>query len=138
MPDRSVPIEMGGKQYHLRFSHADKKAVEMDFGGIGIIFLLQRERSGSTTFSSFLHRGLYKETEEGKLIHTFTQDPFGNDQAGALLDEYTSERNITVWLELREIFFQAFAVSGICRDPTKPIEEEKTPKNETAPTQPQT
>ena len=134
MPDRSVPIVMGGKQYHLRFSRADRKAVEMDFGGIGILFLLQRERAGWTTFSSFLHRGLYKETEDGKLIHAFTQDPIGNDQAGALLEEYTSERDIMVWLELLKIFEQAFIVCGLCRDPTKPIEEEKTPKNETAPT----
>lgn len=125
---------MGGKQYHLRFSHADKKAVEMDFGGIGIIFLLQRERAGSTTFSSFMHRGLYKETEDGKLVHAFTQDPFGNDQAGALLEEYTSQREITVWLDLRETFFQAFVVSGICRDPTKPVKEDEPPKNETPPT----
>ena len=43
MPDWLLPIEMCGKKYHIRFSHADKKAVEMDFGGIGIIFLLQRE-----------------------------------------------------------------------------------------------
>jgi len=135
MPDRSVPVEFGGKQYHLRFSHADKKAVEMDFGGIGIIFLLQRERSGSTTFSSFLHRGLYRETEEGKLIHVFTQDPAGNNQAGELLDQYTSEHDITVWFDLREIFYKAFVISGICRDPTKPIGEEKAPKNETPPTQ---
>jgi hypothetical protein len=135
MPDQSVPIVMGGKQYHLRFSHKDRKAVEMDFGGIGIAFLIgQRERAGTTTFSSFLHRGLYKEIEGGTLVHAFTQDPIGNDEAGALLEEYTSTRSITVWLDLRETFFQAFVVSGICRDPTKPVKEDETPKNETPPT----
>jgi hypothetical protein len=136
MPDRSLPIVSDGKQYHLRFSHADKKAVEMDFGGIGIIFLLQRERAGSTSFSSFLHRGLYEENKKGELVHVFTQDPIGNDQAGELLERYTSERSITVWLELREIFYRAFVISGICKDPTiKPKEEETTPKNETPPNQ---
>ena len=107
----------------------------MDFGGIGIIFLLQRERAGSTTFSSFLHRGLYKETDEGKLIHAFTQDPAGNLGAGELLDEYTSQHEITVWLELHETFFQAFVISGLCRDPSIPIKEDETPKNQTPPTQ---
>lgn len=133
MPDRSLPIEMCGKQYHLRFSHKDKKAVEMDFGGIGHLFLLQRERAGTTTFSSFLHRGLYKENEEEKLVHVFPQDPSGNDLAGALLEEYTREHDFTVWLDLRNTFEQAFIISGLCRDPKKPIEEEKTPKNEMAP-----
>lgn len=107
----------------------------MDFGGIGIGFLLQRERAGSTTFSSFLHRGLYKETDDGKLIHVFTQDPAGNLGAGELLDEYTGQREITVWLELNEIFFQAFVISGLCRDPSKPIKEEDPSKNQIPPTQ---
>jgi hypothetical protein len=129
---------MGGKQYHIRFSHADRKAVEMDFGGIGILFLLQRERTGWTTFSSFLHRGLYKENEDGRLVHAFVQDPIGNDLAGGLLEGYTSERDFTAWFELRKTFEQAFIVSGLCRDPTKSIEEGKTPKNETVPTLPQT
>lgn len=135
MVDRSVPIVMGGKQYHLRFSHTDKKAVEMDFGGIGIAFLVgQRERAGTTTFSSFLHRGLYRENEKGELVHAFTQDPIGNDLAGELLNSYTCERDIKVWFELRATFEEAFIVSGICRDPKKAKDEE--PKNPTPPTPP--
>ena len=126
MTDRSVPIEIGGEKYHLRFERNDGRDIERNHAPI--LVLLQPGRFGWDTTAIFLHKGLKRETEKGELVFALPQTAEGEDKAFELAQTFTNQfKGAALGLSLiYALINQALIVSGWYMAP-----DETPPKTET-------
>lgn len=113
MTDRSAPLELDGKTYHLRFDRADIKAIENKLG-VGYGYFIKPGIFGSVTATeAYLWRGMREEDKEGKLVHYFTMDEAGQERAGDLLMQHLAEEAG----KINDAIFEAFIACGLYRVP---------------------
>lgn len=89
MTDRSVPILFSGEMYHLRFERQDVREIER--ANAPLMMLLQPGKFGWDTATIILHKGLKRETEDGKLVYAFPQTKEGEDRVFELVQNFTNE-----------------------------------------------
>jgi hypothetical protein len=89
MTDRSVPIELGGEIYHLRFERKDIRDIERAHAPL--LMLLQPGKFGWDMAAIILHKGLKRETETGDLVYAFPQTTAGEDDVFKLVQDFTNQ-----------------------------------------------
>jgi hypothetical protein len=127
MTDRSVPVTLNGKSYHLRFDRSDIKAIENTLG-VGYVFFVRPGIWGSlSALESFFWRGLRDEDKKGDLVYTFPQTDEGREQAGEFVFANLAENALV----MNDAVFEAFISAGLFRrlKPDEEEEKETDPKN---------
>jgi len=114
---RSVPVEMAGKDYELRFEQPDVIALEDDLK-IGYVFLFRMEQGVPVYLSlklvrALIHRGLKVRDDRGKFRYAFPQGPKGADEAGAVIEQYISDggKIVDLWKNCYDAFAGWFGES---------------------------
>lgn len=120
MTERSKPLTVAGQTFHLRFDRADIKAIENALG-VGYGYFIKPGIFGSVTaMEVYLWRGMRTEDQRGDLIHFFTLDESGKEQAGDFLMANLAENAP----KINDAIFEAFVACGLYRVP-KPDEPEQ-------------
>jgi len=83
----SVPVEINGERYSLRFEDGDVMAIEQQFKPIAMMF--HPQTFGFDVARVFLWKGLRKTQTDGSLIYAFTQDAVGYDAALQAVQQFT-------------------------------------------------
>lgn len=128
----SVPITISGKEYQLRYTYPDFKAMENSLG-IGYLHFVRPEIFNSlTAIEVFLWRGLKKETRQGEYEAAFEQDETGRAAVGALLWSYLQNDGDIMYLITK--ILESFTTTGPFRkvkdgEKPEPEPEKKKPKN---------
>ena len=103
MTDRSVPFNLG-KGTCLRFTRADIKAIENALG-IGYPHFTDRSILGSLTATEvFVWRGMKIEAPDGKLVHAYTLNSAGQEEAGEDLFAYLQGDNTALSTAITDAF----------------------------------
>jgi len=120
----SVPVTISGKEYHLRYTFPDFKAMENTLN-IGYLHFVRPDIFSSlTAIEVFLWRGLKKETQGGIFEAAFPQDEKGRGQVGEMLWSYLQEGGEISYLIDR--ILESFTTTGPYRRPKPGETVEKT------------
>ncbi len=126
----SVPITLSGKDYHLRYTYPDFKAME-NLLGIGYLHFFRSEIFNSlTAMEVFLLRGLKKEMPDGGFVSVFSLDEIGREQAGNLLWSYLQDGGDVAYVIGKIV--EAFTTTGPFKKKEKDDPEKEPPKNSMA------
>ena len=127
----SVPFKMG-KGTRIRFDKADITAIE-DALGCGHPYFTNPGVFGSLTATeAFIWRGLRMEAPDGKLLHVFSLNDAGKDEAGNAVLEYLRDAPEPSMMD--DAIIEGFIACGIRRrkksDEPVPAESgQDAPKN---------
>ena len=89
MVQESVPVEINGERYSLRFEDGDVMAIEQQFRPVAMMF--HPQTFGFDTARIFLWRGLRKTAPDGTLTYALSQDIAGYDAALQMVKKFTGQ-----------------------------------------------
>jgi hypothetical protein len=138
MVEESVPVEINGERYSLRFEDGDVMAIEQQFRPIAMLF--KPEMFGFDVARVFLWKGLKKMQQDGTLTYAFTQDKAGYEEALQMVKKFTGQFTTVTAPDKQQIpgmvlglsvlfgmVNKALIISGWYRDPEAPRDpNEKT------------
>jgi len=122
--DTAIPFSALGKGTYLMLGYGDLIAIENTLG-CSYEYLNRPGIFGSLTSSTaIVWRGLKQEDQKtGKLVHVFSLDPKGHEEAGELVFRYLQGGNTP---PLSEAIAEALLATGLWKRKAHGAVEEKT------------